>query len=355
MLKNMKIGKKLILTFALVVIITSIAGIVGLMQMTNLNTNYTYALNNYGFSQGDVGNLHAEFNALRSTTKDLILYTDSKGIQETSDKIDKEDILVNQFLVTMQKTMVNEKEIDIYTDIKDSLAKYNEAQRKVIALAKENKNTEAFALFKSEASPLADKVEANLDALSELKTATGNQLASSLTSQKSAADLTVYAVILISILLSILIAVSIARSISKPVKEMAVAAERMSKGDLGVQININSKDEIGQLGTAFAQSTASIRSYIADITKVLGEIQDGNLTVDSELDYIGDYTELKNAYQGILVSLMIHSVRLIRLPNRFQAALSKYLTVRRHWHRALRNRQVPLKNFLHQSTKSPQT
>lgn len=146
-------------------------------------------------------------------------------------------------------------------------------------------------------------MEAELDELVELKTTTGDQLSSSLSAQASRSAQIVILVILISIILSIIIALSISRSISKPVKEMADAAQRMAQGDLGVQIKVNSKDEIGQLGTAFAQSTASIRSYIADITRILGEIQHGNLTVDSDLDYIGDYRELRNACQGILVSL----------------------------------------------------
>jgi methyl-accepting chemotaxis protein len=49
MLENMKIGKKLVLTFVLVAVISSISGVVGLTQMANLDANYSYDLNNYGY------------------------------------------------------------------------------------------------------------------------------------------------------------------------------------------------------------------------------------------------------------------------------------------------------------------
>ena len=89
MLKNMKIGKKLILTFVLVAIISSIAGVVGLMMMTHMNANYRNALTNYGFSQGDIGRLSSEFNNNRAIISQIIIETDTEAMQADSDSLDK--------------------------------------------------------------------------------------------------------------------------------------------------------------------------------------------------------------------------------------------------------------------------
>lgn len=103
MLKNMKIGKKLILTFVLVAVISCIGGIVGFVVTTNIDSSYKTALTNYGFSQGDIGNFNAKFASSRSTIKDLILYTDQQSIQTASDKLDKTNTEITQYLTAMQK------------------------------------------------------------------------------------------------------------------------------------------------------------------------------------------------------------------------------------------------------------
>ncbi|MBW7572391.1 methyl-accepting chemotaxis protein [Caproiciproducens faecalis] len=304
MFKNMKIGKKLILSFVLVAIISSIGGVVGLIVMTNMNSSYGNALTNYGFSQGDIGNFNAEFATSRSNTKDILIYTDEKNMQETSDSIDQSNVKLSQYLETIKKTMVSQKEMDYYNTIKDEYLQYVEVQAEVIALGKNNKKAEAQELLESEAAPHSDKVKAAVNSLINEKTTTGNQLSASLSSQGKAANISILILILVVFILSFITAQTISRSISKPIREMADAAKRMSEGDLNVQIHVRSKDEIGQLGEAFAKSTASIRAYIAEITKNLGKVANGDLTVvTTDLDYVGDYEDLKNSYFVIVESL----------------------------------------------------
>ncbi len=303
MIKNMKIGKLLVLAFLMVTLISSIGGIVGVCIMNSIDSNYSSALTNYGFSQGDVGRFNAEFSSSRSTLKDFILYTDEQNMQKTSDKLDKENTNINQYLAAMQKTMVNEKEISYYNSIKDDFSKYIEVENKVIALAKQNKNTEAFTLLKSEGSPMADKVQANIDALIDLKSTTGNQLSTNLSSQTSVSNIAIIVVILISLFISLGIAIKISRDISKPVKEMAEAAQKMADGDLSVQISGGSENEIGQLSTAFSETISSLKAYISDIKKALAQMADGDLNIAMNVEFKGDFIELKDSIIGISYSL----------------------------------------------------
>ncbi|HEX3038995.1 MAG TPA: methyl-accepting chemotaxis protein [Caproiciproducens sp.] len=303
MLKNVKIGEKLILTFILVTLISSISGIVGFIVMTNMDMNYSDALTNYGFAQGTVGRFNAEFASVRSRMKDLILYSDQKSIETTSDQINQSNTKINQYLTAMQKTMIGDKETGYYNTIKEQYAKYVEIENQVISLAKQNKNSEAFSLMKTEGTPQSDKLKATIDSLIDLKTSSGNELSASLSAQGNVAKASILVVILIALILSLAIALSIARSISKPAAEMAEAAQRMAEGDLNVQVNYDSRNELGQLAAAFGKSTASIRAYIADLTEHLDQVAHGNLTMPSRMQYIGDYKGLSIAYHGIISSL----------------------------------------------------
>lgn len=75
------------------------------------------------------------------------------------------------------------------------------------------------------------------------------------------------------------------------------------EGGLSVQVHADdSKNEIAQLGAAFAESNASIRAYINDIKEMLGNMAQGDLNIVSKLDYKGDFVELENSVRGIVLS-----------------------------------------------------
>ena len=299
----MKIGKILMLAFSMVALISSIAGIVGLLVMMNISTDYSDALTNYGFAQGDVGRLSAEFNNSRAIIRDIIIYTDETNMKKSVEKLDASLANVDKDLASVQKTIQNGTEKGHYDTIVENMTAYKALKERVVTLAEENKNADAQTLLISEGSSVLEKISSSIDALLNSKTTAGNEISANLSRQKSFAMFAIIAVIAIAFLISLLIAVKISRDISNPVKEMAEAAKKMAEGDLNVEIGFRSKNEIGELGEAFSKSTASIKAYIADITKNLGEVERGNLNVTTELDYIGDYVDLKNSFFGILVFL----------------------------------------------------
>ncbi len=104
-----------------------------------------------------------------------------------------------------------------------------------------------------------------------------------------------------ALIVSLLIVFKIADSISKPIQEMAIAAKKLSQGDLSVQVSVDSKDEIGQLGTALTDTVSTISLYINDIKVHLERMEHGDLTISSKLDYIGDFSELKKSIHGIVL------------------------------------------------------
>ena len=67
-------------------------------------------------------------------------------------------------------------------------------------------------------------------------------------------------VLLITIAASSLVVGGLIRSITTPIRKLDAAAKRVSQGDLSVQINVDSKDEIGTLSHSFNEMTASLKS-----------------------------------------------------------------------------------------------
>ena len=66
-LNEMHIQKRLTTGFTFTTAITSIGAIVGIIALLFISNRYTYALQNYGFSQGDIGKAMIMFEIHEAT------------------------------------------------------------------------------------------------------------------------------------------------------------------------------------------------------------------------------------------------------------------------------------------------
>jgi len=83
----------------------------------------------------------------------------------------------------------------------------------------------------------------------------------------------------IALLLGVVINTYIVRGITRRLSAITAAAQTLSTGDVNVQVDVKSTDEVGQLGQAFRMMTGSIQ----DQAKVAEEIANGNLDAEIEV------------------------------------------------------------------------
>lgn len=76
--------------FRIIVTSCSIAAVLGVVMLIVTMTLYKNALNNYGFSQGDIGKAMVAFTDTRSATRAIIGYDDDSLISQMSDTHEKE-------------------------------------------------------------------------------------------------------------------------------------------------------------------------------------------------------------------------------------------------------------------------
>lgn len=66
----------------------------------------------------------------------------------------------------------------------------------------------------------------------------------------------------VSLLAALLLVVTVARSISRPITHLSRVADRLSLGELDARIEIDSKDEIGELAESISRMQASLQAAI---------------------------------------------------------------------------------------------
>ncbi|NCC69083.1 MAG: methyl-accepting chemotaxis protein [Clostridia bacterium] len=95
----------------------------------------------------------------------------------------------------------------------------------------------------------------------------------------------------------------IRKVISKPLIAMSEIALKMSSGNLDVEFEYKSKDELGILADALRSTVFSLRSYIHDISGKLGQISRGDMRIIVDLDYVGDFKAIRLAMENIAHTL----------------------------------------------------
>lgn len=105
---------------------------------------------------------------------------------------------------------------------------------------------------------------------------------------------------IISILIAIFLMLRIANRIVVPVSEILGAIEEMEKGNLQFEVSIAKDNEIGKMSNSVKNLGVVFQEMISDISHVLGEIARGNLTVKSNAEYVGDFTEIHDSMEQIV-------------------------------------------------------
>lgn len=114
----------------------------------------------------------------------------------------------------------------------------------------------------------------------------------------------------VAVIISIMImSVFVSSSVSKPLAKLTGLAQMMEHGDLGLKtkhtlkVDIRTNDEIGYLTRIFQNMMENLKGYIGEISVTLAAISDGNLTVETTMDYVGDFVSIKESLDEILKKL----------------------------------------------------
>lgn len=110
--------------------------------------------------------------------------------------------------------------------------------------------------------------------------------------------------VLLAAVFAIVVAVGsfASRGITAPILAVANAADQIAGGDFDVSIDIQSEGEIGNLVSSFKKIGVTLqeyKKYIEEISSILNQIADGDMTFALESEYIGEFSAIKTALLNI--------------------------------------------------------
>lgn len=300
-MKNLKIGKKFIVTFGTILIIFIITSAFAIANLVNVLGNFsTFYEQPYQVSmqiaemkraiQGAGKNIG--YAVMTEDTAQTGVYIDSAeselGILKTGIDFLKTNFSGDQALVeSFLKTMT------------DSVA----AKELVFKNARAGNNDAAISTYFADYMPELVSGTNQLNKIAEVSTSTANNLYTTAQNSASFAIIVVVVLVCITFIATLLLAIYLTRSLTKPILEIEKAANKLAAGILDTEITYISNDELGNLAESNRRFMAYIKAIIKDIDRGLGEIAGGNFNISLNEEYIGDFVSLRSSLNNILVSL----------------------------------------------------
>ena len=272
----MRIQRKLLLGFLIIIAITAPNGIIGFLKVEN-------SLSHIGSdTKSSIGDLRAASHRnnlavfmryydelLTQAARNYAFTSDEKWYAIYYDSEPKLDKAIQDALTTG-----SQKEKSLFDTINKANLLLVDLEHRSINLVKDGKPSEAIVLLESDDYWNAKKLYR--DALEQYSKDKGLEFDQTLDVSTTKLDQSItkvetllletqtllYIGIPALLIIAVILSYFISRSISKPIKQLHAAADKVSQGDYDIKFGAKSNDELGDLGEKFESMVNAFRNSI---------------------------------------------------------------------------------------------
>lgn len=300
-MKNLKVSKKLIISYAFVLILLVVIIAVSIGNLISIRARVE-AFYNGPFKVLNAANtVNSSFEAMQKSVFRAISNTDpviaERALEDSKVYAGK----IQEQIPIIQKDFLGDQAI--VERLRAALDELAPQREHVLELALQNQKEEAAAYMEANNIKTIHKAQAELDELIDTADRKADELIVSLRSEQMEFIVMLSVLGTVSVLVSILFGIYITRSITRPIKELETAARQMEQGHLKVDITYRSKDELGSLSNSMRQMSEKISYYMDEISRTMQQLADGNLDIPGCEGFQGDFLPVQEALFIVINSL----------------------------------------------------
>ncbi|MCH8127999.1 MCP four helix bundle domain-containing protein [candidate division KSB1 bacterium] len=266
-LKDLKLGTKQGIGFAIILIIMAGAHIYSARKMAEIKAEIdevtaswlprAIAISAININTANLHIFQLQYViATDETRKEELSITVSSLIDTLNENRDKYEKLRDS---AEDRHLYSENERTLYDEFDQKWDDYQYLTYTIIQLIRDNEPEAAVALLNGEAQAVFNDLSADLNELVNINKQDSFDAAKRADMTYQSAHNIMISLYIFTLLLSVFIATRLARSIIGPVQQLEQAAGKVARGDLAVRLDMPGKDEIGNLAQSFNQMTSSLQ------------------------------------------------------------------------------------------------
>ena len=300
-MKNLKVSKKLIISYAFVLILLVVIIAVSIGNLISIRARVE-AFYNGPFKVLNAANtVNSSFEAMQKSVFRAISNTNPVIAEQALEDSKVYAGKIQEQIPIIQKDFLGDQAI--VERLRAALDELAPQREHVLELALQNQKEEAAAYMEANNIKTIHKAQAELDELIDTADRKADELIVSLRSEQMEFIVMLSVLGTASVLISILFGIYITRSITRPIKELETAARQMEQGHLKVDVSYRSKDELGSLSNSMRQMSEKISYYMDEISRAMQQLADGNLDIPGCDGFQGDFLPVQEALFIVIDSL----------------------------------------------------
>ncbi|NRT77865.1 methyl-accepting chemotaxis protein [Clostridium beijerinckii] len=296
--KNLKIAKKLILSFCIVAILISVVGFNGIYNMNTINSN---AVNMHDYNLETIKNLTTVKQNFANIRIDLItmVYQRTTSQMNVNYKNEINELITqnNKLIEAYEKTLLSKSNEELFSALKVNSQKFIDSSNTVIKYVDDENyapaETNTFLM-----EQITKDLYSNMDQLIENNVTQADLSYNSNNSTYIKSLIITIFIVALGFAIAIGLGLFISHIISTQVKKVLVFSEAIGHGDLTKFIEIDTTDEIGTLSKALNNAKENIKNLIIqiidssnDISATSEELSATTEEISSQMEEVNESTE----------------------------------------------------------------
>jgi methyl-accepting chemotaxis protein len=276
---DLKVASKLISAFVVVAVITAVVGVMGISNMGKINdlADRMYERELLGTDYIKEANINLLY--MGRAEKNLILSTTDEMRREHAANIQKYEKMFQANWDKARVLFFTDKGKEQTAKLQKAWEEYLPVSKKIVETAlaeKLNDRRESATLSFGIGREKADVIDNLMTDLAQMKAENAKGASIETTRIYESSRLFMIVLVLAGIFIGIVLGVFISRIISRPLKQGVDLAAAVAAGDLTQDLDIHTKDELGQLASALNNMMQKLRIVVGEVKSASDNVASGS-------------------------------------------------------------------------------
>ncbi|WPH19591.1 methyl-accepting chemotaxis protein [Variovorax paradoxus] len=290
-MKNLKIGTRLGIGFALVLALMACIAGIGVFRLQGVGDAVQEMVQRSLVKERLAANwlLNTSSNSVRTFA--LVKSNDAEVQAYLQKQMSKTSAGISETQAKLEAMLDSPEEQAISADIKEKRSQYVGLRNAILKLKAEGKQDEAAGLTNDKLVPMLEVYDASIRGMLTHQAERIDKAAEAVHGLNRAGRANVIVLAVVALLLGGVLAWLLTRSITRPLNEAVRVAQTVADGDLTSRIESSSRDETGQLMQALKNMNASLATVVSGVRQgtdaiatASGEIAAGNQDLSSRTE-----------------------------------------------------------------------
>ncbi|MBF0344509.1 MAG: MCP four helix bundle domain-containing protein [Nitrospirae bacterium] len=303
---NLKIAKKLVLTYSLVALIAGVIGYIGIVNLHKLDDAIIMQYEKMTVPISQLAYINGDFQRTRFVVKEYVeaVKEDERKVYLDRIKMLRDEIEKNSQLYS--KSLLHEDGKLLYKEYTDTHKVFLGQLEKLIELVQAGRLAEAKTLEEGDMLKTERAETQFINKMIEFKIKLAKESADTNAVLAQTSTKSIIITTIAGMLTAIFIGLFISSIISRPVNAMVAVADKITNGDLNVKIEHDSTDEVGLLAQSFKGVIHNINALTSDANMLVHEALEGKLSTRADASrHSGDYRRIIEGINNTLNAVVV--------------------------------------------------